>query len=63
MMDISPGKDMDSPLFARADTPRLLCEKTEKSGDRQKKTGTGILFAAHPTYQLREEKKEGTAKK
>jgi hypothetical protein len=26
-------------------------------------TGTGILFAAPPTYQLREEKKEGTAKK
>jgi hypothetical protein len=30
---------------------------------QEKKTGTGILFAAPPTYQLREEKKEGTAKK
>jgi len=35
----------------------------EKMGSGKKETGTGILFAAHPTYQLREEKKEGTAKK
>jgi hypothetical protein len=42
-----------------------FCGNTRSTGSgnlfpmSKKKTGTGILFVAHPTYQLREEKKEG----